>query len=312
MKKKILISGAGGSVFPYLFTLLENDYELYAVDSNMIVKKIYPDKNIIVVPQVKDRDYEITIEDIIKKESIKYYIPLIDEEILKAHALAARLPGLKVISPNNEFVSLCLNKYNLMKVLGEKSISDVKTILGQDFKFEIGFPVFIKPIIGRGSRGIMKICNKEQFDAYFLFNEYRKKDIIVQRCLEGIEYSVSVIVNKLNNIICIVPKKILIKKGITQHAVTEKNKNINALCKKIVQELCPCGPFNVQLKVTKDGVKVFEINPRFSTTSILSCAAGVNEFALSIEHFDDANVREVDSFKEGVFLYRRYESCFYF
>lgn len=311
MKKKLLISGAGGSLFPYLFDLLEEDYEFFAVDSNTVIQKIYPDRNIIVVPRADDASYEKIIEKIIKENGIEYYIPLIDEEILKAHSLALWLPGLKLISPRREFVSLCLNKYDLMKAFSARNISSTRTVLGGNFDFEIDFPLFIKPIKGRGSRGIMKVGSREQFDSYFILSEYGKKDVIVQECLEGTEYTVSVAVNNKNKIIGVVPKKILQKKGITQHALTERNPKIETLCKRIVSEFNPCGPFNVQLKDTAEGIKIFEVNPRFSTTSILSCEAGVNEFAMCMEYFGRDDVKEIAPFRENVFLYRRHENCFY-
>ena len=78
----------------------------------------------------------------------------------------------------------------------------------------------------------------------------------------------------------------------------------------IVEQLKPRSPFNVQLKVTSKGVQVFEINPRFSTTSILSMEAGVNEFDLAIEAFDKEDFSFKGSFKERVFLFRRWESIF--
>ena len=51
-KTKLLISGGGGSVFPYLFDKLESNYDVYVMDSDVNVKKLYPTKNIIIVQNI--------------------------------------------------------------------------------------------------------------------------------------------------------------------------------------------------------------------------------------------------------------------
>jgi hypothetical protein len=50
--KRILFSGAGGSIFPYMFEVLEDKYEIYVMDSDERIKYIYPNKNVYIVPKV--------------------------------------------------------------------------------------------------------------------------------------------------------------------------------------------------------------------------------------------------------------------
>lgn len=309
-KQKILMSGVGGPDFPYIFNTLGKKYVIYGLDSNDMVRRTYPSQNVITVPLVKDDMYNTVVEKIIKEEGIDYYFPLIDEELPKAYDIASMCSGLKVILPSISFVKLCLNKYKLMSELKKKGISNVNTFFASHYEYQLDFPVFVKPIEGRGSRGAMVIQNKNQFDAYFQLEDYDKGDVIVQEYLDGDEYTVGVVVNNLNKLIAIVPKKIITKRGITQCGVTQRNPEIEQVCRKIVEQFHPCNPFNVQLKLTAKGVKVFEINPRFSTTSILSVEAGIDEYDLAIKFFDKKDVEYIDSFKEGLFIYRRWESIF--
>ena len=158
MKKKLLISGLGGSLFPYLINHLEKKYELVLIDSNALVKKIYVDQNVIVVPLVSDERFENSILEIIKQNNVDFYIPLIDEEISKAIKIAKK-SGIKVLAPSEEFVNLTLNKYKLMKELAQNRISTIQTIIAEKYTNEIPYPIFLKPNVGRGSRGIKKINN---------------------------------------------------------------------------------------------------------------------------------------------------------
>ncbi len=311
MKKGLIISGVGGALFPYLMNVLDRKYNLVMVDSNTTLKKIYPGRNIYAVPPVVDESYESVIEKMIARENIQFYIPLIDEEIPKAHAIAARNKELKLIAPDSRFVQLCLDKYKIMRELSKQNISEVKTFQGNEFDCDINWPILVKPRIGRGSRGVRKIENAEQFHAYFVLEGYNKDDVIVQEYLDGAEYSVSVVANNLNKLISVVPKLILTKRGITVHAVTEKNEAITEVCKDIVNKLRPSGPLNVQLMVVDGNIRIFEINPRFSTTSILTCESGINEFEMCMETYNREEVEYIDSFRENLHLYRRWKSCFY-
>ena len=309
--KKLLISGLGGSFFPYLHNQLEGKFELYYVDNNINLKNVYPEYNFHHVPLVTDLNYLDVLEQIINQNDIDAYLPLIDEEI---ELIINRFSNkLIIIAPNLDFVKLCINKYDLMVKLEQKNLSVIKTYTADNYSEELKYPIFLKPISGRGSRGIFKIDNKEQYDAYFkLYNQYLPGDILVQENIIGQEYTVGVLTNNLDDLMVVNSKKVLSKKGITQMAVTEVNELINSVVKRIVLEIKPQGPFNVQLFITANNeIKIFEINPRFSTTTIMSYAADIDEVSLFLDHYDKKYSSKILEPKEGLNLYRRWESLFY-
>lgn len=310
MKTKLLISGVGGSLFPYLMDKLRAKYDLYLIDSNPLVKEMYKNEKIFIVPLVTDDSYEKEIIKIIQKYDINYYIPLIDEEIIKAINISKKI-GIKTLTPNKNFVELTLNKYMLMKELRAQNISDISTIMADKYTDNsISYPIFLKPNVGRGSRGIKKIDNKQEFEAYFILEDYKKEEVLVQPFIDGDEYTVSVTVNNLNKIMAIVPKLVFVKQGITKHAKSIKHEQIKASCEKIVKIFNPCGSFNVQLKIKDNIIYIFEINPRYSTTLVLSMESGINEIDLNIINYDIKDVEYVEEFKE-ISLIRRWENFFY-
>jgi len=308
--KNVLISAAGGSFFPYVYESLRHAYNVFLTDQNPHLLEIDPTLPLLPLPPIEDNAFEGELRRVIEENQIDYYIPLIDEELCIAHSIAEEVPSLRVLAPRPAFIERCLDKKALMDFLGEHHISHIPSILASSYQGIPPCPIFVKPNSGRGSRGASRIDTMTQYEAYFAFHPYEKQDVLVQSCLEGTEYTVSVTVNMCNKILSIVPKRVLCKKGITQHAITEKSPAIEAVCSKIVTLMNPCGPFNVQLMQTSDGIQVFEINPRLSTTSLLTCEAGVNEFVLCIENYDREDVEYV-SFTEGVGIWRRWESVFY-
>ncbi|MEI8278338.1 MAG: ATP-grasp domain-containing protein [Bacteroidota bacterium] len=312
-KKKLLMSGLGGSLFPYLHHQLVGKYDLFYVDSDSLLKNLYPDFNFFPAPLVSDDTYWDFISQIIQRYEIDCYIPLIDEEIVTAKMKFNDMLNYSVMTPTIEFSNLCLDKYALMHKLDSLGISSIKSYTGSEFKQQIPYPIFVKPNTGRGSRGIRKITSDEELNAYYLLEKYAPKDILIQELVMGTEYTVGVSTNNMNEILCISTKKIIRKRGITQVAVTENSDVIDAIATRIVNELKPSGPINVQLYVTESGdVKIFEINPRFSTTTIMSYAGGVDEISLYIEnHNKQFSTSNLVRPKSGIILHRRWENCFY-
>jgi carbamoyl-phosphate synthase large subunit len=312
MKKRILLSGLGGSLFPYLHNKLKNTYDVYYVDADESLKGLYPEYNFFAAPLVTDPAYVGFIQNIIAKNSIDLYAPLIDEEIEVAHKIKTLCPALSLLSPQLSFSIMAMKKDQLMEELRKFKISSINSWTGDNFKWQNDKVFFVKPISGRGSRGIRKISSAEEMEAYYVLEKYQRKDILVQEYVKGQEYTVGVLINKNDDILYISSRKILSKKGITIKAVTENNALIEEAVVKINKYLKPKGPINVQLYLTPEKeVKIFEINPRFSTTTVMSYEAGVDEIGLWLQYADKKYTGEVIRPDENLVLHRRWENVFY-
>lgn len=313
MRKKLLLSGLGGSPFPYLHNQLSNKYDLYYIDSDEHLSKLYEGFNFYIAPLVNNPDYFDFVEKVLVANQIDFYIPLIDEEIVEAKNRFDKKFGVKVIAPDSNFSSLCIDKYALMHSLLENNISNIKSLKGDHFANNTFFPVFLKPNSGRGSRGIRKINTQEELEAYYVLEKYDPKDILVQEFVTGDEFTVGVSVNNQNQLMSISTRRVIKKKGITQIAVNENCKIIEEAAEKIIQIYKPSGPFNIQLYLTdKKEAKIFEINPRYSTTIIMSYAAGIDEISLFIDNYGvDKLDFPLQKPAENIILHRRWENCFY-
>ncbi len=309
---KLLLSGLGGSLFPYLHEKLKDSYDLFYVDADHSLKDLYPSYNFYPAPLVLDPAYPEFILDIIRKNAIDVYIPLIDEEIEIAHKIKQQLPSLKLLSPDLSFCLTAMRKDLLMQELSKYSISSIATWTGDKFTWEAGKDYFVKPISGRGSRGIRKISTEKELEAYYILEKYQPKEILVQECIKGQEFTVGALINSSGDLIYISCRKILSKKGITIKAVTENNVRIEQVVAKINEHLKPKGPINVQLYITdQNEIKIFEINPRFSTTSIMSYEDNVDEIGLWIKYYETNYKDAVMRPKENLILHRRWENIFY-
>jgi carbamoyl-phosphate synthase large subunit len=164
----------------------------------------------------------------------------------------------------------------------------------------------LKPRRGRGSRGVAVANDAKAFAAAVAANPYPSQALIQQEHVEGPEFTVSVTVSGDGTILGVVPKEIIVKKGITWVAVSRRNLAIEQLCREIQTKLRADGPFNVQLRLNRTGTPMaFEINPRFSTTVTLTAAAGIDEMRSLIAVAIGQEQAVADqSWREGVVLVR--------
>lgn len=306
-KKTILFTCAGGNGPIYLARKLKNRFNIVLADANDKNVAPYVGFKFVLIPFGNSLEFPTTVGKIIKKYKVDYVVPGSDEELVPVIKLAKDIGLFVPISPDLKFTQTCLNKKNLMDVLQKSSISELSY-----FKkiTNIKYPVIMKPVFGRGSREVHKVYSREQLDGYLKLYKKDISDVLIQKYIDGVEYTVSVIVNNLNKIIGIVPKKIIEKRGITKSAVTEDNKIIKKVCEKIVSAMNPRGPFNVQLKLFLGKVYVFEINPRLSTTSVLTEKAFGNEVDLCVKYYDKKNIMNLPKMKAPVYLYRYEENIF--
>ena len=313
-KRTILLTAAGGSGTIYIIKSLIKKYRIIAVDMNKYSSGLYLADRGYLLPPCISRDYLEKLDQIIKKEKVDVLIPLIDEELLPISRYYKDREIPKILLPREIFIKLCLNKWELMNALSKANIPCPKTYLLKSFKQipQNLLPCIIKPIKSRGSRGFQYLKNKEDFKKYFEDNSFKKNDLIIQELIEGTEFTISVVVSNKGEILSVVPKEVILKKGITKIAVTRRNQKIDEVCRKIQQNFQADGPFNVQLIMDKKTnlPKVFEINPRFSTTVALTMAAGVNEVDLLIENLLNKKTSK-PRFKENLVM-TRYEDQIYF
>lgn len=312
-KRTILLTGAGGAGTIFIIKSLIKKYRIITVDMNKYAAGLYLADKGYLLPLCTDQHYLKKLDHIIKKEKVDVIIPLIDEELLPIRRYYKDKAIPKVLLPRESFIKLCLNKWNLMRALAKAKIPCPKTYLLKSFRRcpQNLFPCIIKPIKSRGSRGFQYLHNRDDFKKYFQINFYKEKYLMIQEAVKGTEFTVSVVVSGDGEVLSVVPKEIILKKGITKIAVTRYNQAIIEVCRRIQQNFRADGPFNVQLVVEKETnlPKIFEINPRFSTTVALTMASGVNEVDLLIERLFGDKV-SVPRFKENLVM-TRYEDQVY-
>jgi len=305
----ILLTGAGGAAIPFLIESLRNQgCRILAADMDPFASGLLLADKGFIIPKADAPAFSQAIEKICKTESVDIIIPLVDEELITVSEL--QLGNTIALLPRTDFIRTCLDKYALIQELKRCRIPAPNTILANDDSADIIFPCIVKPRTGRGSRNVEIIQTKADYNIWKShFGDISEK-FILQDYLPGTEYTVSVVAWRDGRVQAVVPKEILVKKGITRLAVTRYQKEIDEYCRSIQKHLKADGPFNVQLRCdTESGnPQLFEINPRFSTTVSLTTMAGIDElYGLVMQALKGPDAYHFGEWKEGIVLMRHYQ-----
>lgn len=252
----------------------------------------------VQVPAVYDPNYiDITL-GICKQYSIDALMSLNDLElpILAENKAKFEALGVKVIVSDPKVIDICFDKYKTAQWTESIGLNAPKTYVRlADAKkalaaAEIAFPLFMKPRWGSGSIGLETIDDMEELDIYYniLMKKIKKtilatasvgdEYIMIQEKLTGNEFGLDVM-NDLegNNVAVSVKRKLAMRAGETDKAITVDLPEVREMGKKIGKNLKHIGNLDVDIMQRANGdYCVLELNPRFGGGYPFSYEAGVN------------------------------------
>ena len=250
------------------------------------------------VPAVYDPEYVNITLDICREQKIDALISLNDLELPILAENKARFEelGMKVIVSSPEVIDIAFDKYKTAQWVESLGLVSPKTYVRlEDAKKalaagEIEFPLFMKPRWGSGSIGLESIADMEELDIYYnlLMKKIKKtilatasvgdEYIMIQEKLTGSEFGLD-IMNDFNgkNVGVSVKKKLAMRSGETDKAVTVDLPEVREMGRKIGEALGHIGNLDVDIMQRADGAYcVLELNPRFGGGFPFSYEAGVN------------------------------------
>ena len=252
----------------------------------------------IQVPAVYAENYIDISLDICRKHHVDALISLNDLElpILAENKAKFEAEGVRVIVSGSEVIDICFDKYKTAQWTESIGLSAPKTYVRlADAKKalangEIAFPLFMKPRWGSGSIGLETIDDMEELDIYYniLMKKIKKsilatasvgdEYIMIQEKLTGQEFGLDVMNDLQGNHVAVsVKKKLAMRAGETDKAITVDLPEVREMGKKIGENLHHIGNLDVDIMQRANGdYCVLELNPRFGGGFPFSYEAGVN------------------------------------
>ncbi|MFH1611917.1 MAG: ATP-grasp domain-containing protein [bacterium] len=259
------------------------------------------------VPLANNKNYIERLLYICRKEKIDAIFPLTIEEIITIlkNKKDFKANKIKIIGEINlENIETCNDKWLTNQYLKNHncpvpnafSPNNVSELIQCAQK--LGYPkkeIVFKPRIAHGSRGFRIIKNnykklellinsKPTENIFISLNELIniiKTDkefpkVILMDYLKGDDYSVYLFCNKGKAISVVPMKRTGLIPGMSTGGIIINNKDIINYVKNIARIFKFSGPINIQLIMTKNGPKVYEINTRISATTIATLCSNIN------------------------------------
>ena len=305
-KISILFLGAGKRVsllkcFRKTAKKLNIKFKAFSYEKD-ICQPISKEAKIIVGKSWNDIDIDKHILKTIEKHKIDIVIANTDPSTVCLSRLN-KLHKSCSISSDISSVQICFSKLKFQKFCEENNLPIIP-------REEKNFPILAKPDFGSASKGI-KILNNSFERKNFFDNE--NKDYLLQRYIDGVEYTIDIYISKNKEICCISPRiRLSVVGGESDITRTVNDNKIRDICKRVVEKFDFIGPITVQLIQDKNSLEIFlmEINPRLGGAVTASIKAGYD--IPKMIFFDFLNLKNniLDSGNE-IIMKRYFEDTFY-
>ena len=195
--------------------------------------------------------------------------------------------GAVVVSSEYEVIKLAEDKWKLALFLEQNGYPYASSIIPDNsislkrFLKAHDFPFIIKDRFGSGSQGFARIHDALDMD-YFI---QKIENPVLQEYLfpDDEEYTVGVFIEEENSF-SIVMKRLL-NLGMTWKAEILPGHEFGTFCEDVARKIGLTGPANLQLRNTKKGPVIFEINPRLSSTTASRALFGYNDPEMCIKKY---------------------------
>lgn len=285
---RILLTGAGGAAAISVWKSLSAEHEIFMADIDPCAAGLYlvPAERRLIIPKGNHASFIETLLKLCELHHINLFIPTVDTELAPVSAAMNAFHAINTKVPLSTPAALktCFDKYALLNHC--QSVIPVPNFIllnRENINTLTDFPYFAKPRSGAGSTGAIVIRDKSMLATLPLDNSY-----LVQELLPGDEYSVDTYFDVNHQPIAAVPRlRMKIDSGIAVASRSVKSPTLEQLAIKTGQAVGIQYVANIQFKQAKDGTfKLLEINPRFSGTLPLTCAAGADIPKLMIKEIN--------------------------
>ena len=293
-------------------------YGLYECDDYAFIPSYYSDK------------YILELIKVCENKKIKLIIPGHDDEamLIASNIDKFNSVGIEVIVSSSNLIRICRAKETMPLALPvvadlfvrSYSYQEAQLALVQD---SLIFPLISTPRDGYASKGVYIVNSKHDFylaDENCILQEIafpHKQDPNYESYLESLnnghnaqvaEISVQLLCDKKGIIKARCATYNKLNNGVPIEILPIENKIVDEAVDRLIPELIKqglSGPINIQGRITEDGFKIFELNPRFTGITGLRASMGFNEVAACIKHWGFGELLPSISMNYGVFGIRQ-------
>jgi carbamoyl-phosphate synthase large subunit len=272
--KKFLVTGANGDIGEAVGRILIENFPNAEIDGadcagNLPGSFIF--KEMISAPPASETKYEGILNEWIKTYDL--IIPTTEPEIKRIASLFQDNDSSPFLVLPRNMLNIFFDKYETYHYLDSQNLNPPMTRLLSEVSEE-DLPLYLKPKYGAGGKGNQVISNKYDLLSAKLLPE---EQWVVQEPLTGKDNEYTCAIFKSDEFIETLQLKRELYGDRTGKAEVVDNVNVKKLLLNLAESLDFVGCLNVQLKLTDIGPKIFEINPRISSTVMMRNKIGFKD-----------------------------------
>lgn len=231
------------------------------------------------LPRAVDDSYPEHLAELVRVHDVDAILPLSEAELERFLGDGlTEVAGVPLLMANTRVLEVGLDKLLTAQVLAEAGISMPWTRSAEPGAIP-PMPCFFKPRRGAGSKTTF-VCRTEK-DARYLAMRY--PDGVYQELLEPDDRELTCAVYRSGDgRIAVLQLLRRLAGGLTGWARVVDDPAVKALCIRSAEILDLRGSMNVQLRITDQGPRIFEINPRFSSTVLMRHEIGFQDLLWTV------------------------------
>jgi carbamoyl-phosphate synthase large subunit len=284
MKKNVLITAIGGDIAQGIAAILRqsfSDWRLTGIDvhsrhsGSLFVDRFQE------APRASDPAYEDALKTIVNRDAIDLVIPMSEAELrLLSSKGHSEIGGAGLLMASRLAIEVGADKLRTAQFLESIGVPAPWTELAENFLSQKHLPCIFKPRRGAGSKAVFRCETAEEVAFY----RQRHADAIVQELLLPGDQEVTCGVFRTGDgRTAVVQLLRTLTGGFTGWAQVIDDPEVFSQCLRLAEALDLRGSINVQLRITAKGPRVFEINPRFSSTVLMRHQMGFCDLIWSIQ-----------------------------
>ncbi len=230
-----------------------------AVDPNPLAPAQYAADHRGPVPRIDEPSYVPALQELCERFGVGAVVPLTDLDI-EALAQARASGQLPALVPDPDIARATYDKYETHLLLVRKGLPSPPTVLpGGEVET---FPVLVKPRKGSGARSIHRA---DDVRAAEFFVEYVREPTMVQRLMDGPEFSIDTLSDLAGQCLNAIPRTMIESRGGESIKGTViDDAELTALGRRVVEALGIRGPCTVQVFRDRElGLGITDVNSRF-------------------------------------------------
>ena len=280
-----------------------------ATDASPLASALYEADKHYIVPHITEAGYIDKILDICMQEKINGVFSLIDPELSLLAKNKDRFSevGTMVIGSSFDLCEMSINKWQMYQWLVRHGYHCAKSYIDKVQFYEavehgeVNYPVFVKPVCGSASISISKAYDKEMVETLWAHSD----GLIIQEYLNGQEIGADVYIDMISHEVVSIftKKKLAMRAGETDKAVSFKNEKLFQLIEKFVTEAGYTGQIDIDIFEINGEYYISEVNPRFGGGYPHAYECGCDHMKLILNNLNGiVNDRNIGAYREEIYM----------